>query len=63
MELARPGVQVRAHVCVGMCVFQFVSLHGCVFFMWAIHWAQSGQCVPPRVLKCTLRTTGGFSPQ
>lgn len=45
------------------CVFQCVTLHGCVFFVQAIQWAQSFQCVPPRVLKCTLRTTGSFSPQ
>lgn len=36
MESTFPLVQVLVHVCVGMCVFQCVSLHGCVFFMWAI---------------------------
>lgn len=45
------------------CVRFGLSLHWCVFFVWAILWAQSKQCVPPRLLKCTLRTTGGFNPQ
>lgn len=45
------------------CVRSGLSLHWCVFFVWAILWAQSKQCVPPRLLKCTLRTTGGFNPQ
>lgn len=45
------------------CVRFGLSLHWCGLFVWAILWAQSKQCVPPRLLKCTLRTTGGFNPQ
>lgn len=56
----------RSNSCISVlkCVrFGFVARIECVFFVWAILWAQSEQCVPPRWLKCTLRTTGGFNPQ